>query len=108
MARNANRVLICDTDPLATSVWHERYMGTRSEAVEKIAKSRVYDLYLLTDCDIPFVQDGTRDGEDIRVWMTGRLEERIQERGIRYLKVSGSRRDRMRLAVAAVDSILRS
>ena len=62
LAKTANRVLICDTDVLATCIWQERYMGAWSPEVEKIAKQRTHDLYLLTDCDIPFAQDGLRDG----------------------------------------------
>ncbi|HET7609759.1 MAG TPA: AAA family ATPase, partial [Gammaproteobacteria bacterium] len=41
-------LLFCDTDALATAVWHERYMGRRSPNVEAFAAARVPDLYLLT------------------------------------------------------------
>src|SRR5262249_27691729 len=69
-ARRASKALICDTDAFATGVWHLRYMGGRSPEVEAIAAAhRRPDIYLLTDVDTPFVQDGTRDGELIREWM---------------------------------------
>jgi HTH-type transcriptional repressor of NAD biosynthesis genes len=61
-AREANHVLICDSDVLSTGIWQERCKGTASAEVEPIAGARQHDLYLLTDCDIPFVQDGLRDG----------------------------------------------
>ena len=67
-ARTSGPLLICDTDALATSVWHERYLGHRSAAVERLAADRRYALHILTADDIPFVQDGTRDGEHIRGW----------------------------------------
>jgi NadR type nicotinamide-nucleotide adenylyltransferase len=58
-ARQANRVLICDTDAFATSVWHLRYLGTRSSEVEAVAAAhRRPDLYLVPDVDTPFLQDG--------------------------------------------------
>ena len=66
LARQANRILISDTDALATGIWHERYLSKKSAEVEAIAASHRHDLYLLTDCDLPFVQDGLRDGESIR------------------------------------------
>ena len=56
-ARVSGPILICDTDVLATTVWHERYMGSRSEVVEAMAAARRPDLYVLTADDIPFVQD---------------------------------------------------
>ncbi len=106
LAREANRLLICDTDPLATGIWHERYLGSRSHEVEAIAASRKYNLYILTDCDIPFVQDGLRDGESRRRWMTARFEERLAERELPWIKVSGSPSERFNVAVEQIDLLL--
>ena len=106
MARHANRVLICDTDALATAIWHERYLGRRSPEVEEIAFERHYNLYLLTGCEIPFVQDGIRDGENLRQWMTNRFEEVLTHHALPWLKVSGPLEQRMLAATGAVDRLL--
>ena len=106
-ARTANRVLICDTDPLATSIWHERYVGSRLAALEPVIAARRYDLYLLTNDDIPFVQDGTRDGEHLRHWMSGRFREELEARQCRWALLSGSIEQRMQTAIAAIDPLLR-
>jgi HTH-type transcriptional repressor of NAD biosynthesis genes len=106
LAREANRILICDTDVLATGIWQERYMGTRSAEVEAIAATHRHDLYLLTDCDLPFVQDGLRDGETIRQRMTRRFEELLTERGLPWVKISGSGKQRLLAAVCEVDRLL--
>ena len=105
-AGRANRVLICDTDALATAIWHERYVGHSSEAVDALARSRQYDLYLLTDCEIPFVQDGLRDGEHARQWMTNRFRDELTVRGLRWQLVHGSREERLRQAVTAIELLL--
>ena len=106
MASRANRVLICDTDALATAIWHERYMGSRSEEVEALAFARRYDLYLLTGCEIPFVQDGIRDGESLREWMTHRFEEVLTEHKLPWLKLSGPVEERLLTATTAIDRLL--
>jgi NadR type nicotinamide-nucleotide adenylyltransferase len=106
LARQANRVLICDTDALATAIWHQRYVGTWSAEVEEIASRRNYDLYLLTDCDIPFEQDGIRDGEHIRVWMTRRFTEELTKRSCRWVLIKGSREHRLKRAVEEIDKLL--
>lgn len=106
LARQANRVLICDTDVLATGIWHERYLQCASPAVDAVAAAQHYALYLLTDCDIPFVQDGLRDGETIREWMTRRFEEVLTEKEQRWIKVSGSPEKRLAKSVAAIDLLL--
>jgi len=103
--RQANRVLICDTDAFATSIWHERYMGAPSEAVAAVAAvaaARRPDLYVLTDIDIPFEQDGTRDGEHVRPWMHRRFIEALGDQGRPYVVVSGPLEARLRAAEAAI------
>jgi HTH-type transcriptional regulator, transcriptional repressor of NAD biosynthesis genes len=106
LARAANRILICDTDVLATGIWHERYLRASSPEVEAIAAAHRHDLYLLTDCDLPFVQDGLRDGETIRQWMTRRFEEVLTERDLPWVKISGLGEQRLAAAVREVDKIL--
>jgi HTH-type transcriptional repressor of NAD biosynthesis genes len=99
----ANKILICDTNAFATSIWHERYVGKRSEEVEKIASTRKYDLYLLTNIDIPFVQDGLRDGEHIREWMHKRFESELKKQNIPYFILSGPHKTRLKQAIALID-----
>lgn len=106
-AARANRVLICDTDAFATSIWHRRYLNERSPAVEAIAAAhRVPDLYLLTSVDVPFVQDGTRDGERIRGWMHQTFLDELTRQGRPFAQVSGSQPERFRQAVSHIDALL--
>jgi HTH-type transcriptional repressor of NAD biosynthesis genes len=103
--RATTPLLICDTDALATSVWHERYLGVPSPAVTALAAARRYDLYVLTSDDIPFVQDGTRDGEHVRGWMTERFREVLAARPEPWLEVRGTRAERLAAVSAALDRV---
>lgn len=106
-ARRANKVLICDTNAFATSVWHRRYFGERSPEVEKIAAAhRRPDLYLLTDVNTPFVQDGTRDGESIRQWMHQAFIDELTEQQHPFVFLSGSTQARVNLAVDWIDELV--
>lgn len=106
MAREANRLLICDTDAFATSIWHERHIGSRSPEISAIGAARSPILYLLTDNDIPFVQDGLRDGEHIRKWMTDRFEEETNQQTVPWMKVSGTRAHRLNSVIHTIDSLM--
>jgi NadR type nicotinamide-nucleotide adenylyltransferase len=106
MASQANRVLVCDTDALATAIWHQRYVGTWSKEVEEIADRRRYAMYFLTDYDIPFEFDGVRDGLHIRPWMTKRFSEELTKRGHPWVLVKGTREDRLNMAVQEIDQLL--
>jgi HTH-type transcriptional regulator, transcriptional repressor of NAD biosynthesis genes len=81
-------------------------MGSGSPDVEAIAASHRHDLYLLTSCDLPFVQDGLRDGETIRQWMTKRFEDVLTECGLRWVKISGRGDPRHSAAISEVEKLL--
>ncbi len=108
-AQDCNKVLICDTDSFATSIWYERYLGVRSPAVERLAAGRSYDLYVLTDVATPFEDDGWRDGtEEIRHWMHGRFVEKLRFWGKDYLEVSGTLEQRLAQITPVVDRLLQT
>ncbi|HCQ31437.1 TPA: histidine kinase [Candidatus Collierbacteria bacterium] len=103
LLKKANRLLICDTDAFATTLWHERYVGKESKKMEKTVKREKPLLYILTDIDIPFVQDGTRDGEHIRTKMHHRFIEILKENKSNFIIVSGSKEKRLSDAVTKID-----
>ena len=108
--RTPRALVVADTDVLATAVWHERYVGTRSATVEALADARTPDLYLLTGDEIPFVQDGLRDGEHVRHAMQDRFRELLEQRraagGAPWVELRGSRAERLAAAVALVDALV--
>jgi HTH-type transcriptional regulator, transcriptional repressor of NAD biosynthesis genes len=104
-ARDSSPILFGDTDALATTIWEERYLGSGSDDVR--AQVRRPDLYLLTDdAGVPFVDDGLRDGEAIRTWMTGRFRDELAASGVPHLLLTGPYRERLAAAVAACDDLL--
>ncbi|MCE5279462.1 MAG: AAA family ATPase [Planctomycetaceae bacterium] len=108
LARQANRLLIVDTDAFATAIWHRRYMqDCRSPAVERLAAERqgFYALYLLCETDIPWVQDGTRDGQHVRQAMQDTFVAELTATGRPWLRLTGSHDERLRQAVAAIDAV---
>jgi HTH-type transcriptional repressor of NAD biosynthesis genes len=108
-ARMANRLLIGDTDAFATTLWHRRYMGAVSEEVERAAAAmRPRDLYLLTGDEIPFVQDGLRDGETIRHDMHGWFAEALARQSVPHLLVRGPHLSRFATAVQLIDALFHS
>lgn len=107
-ARRANRVLFADTNAFATGTWFERYHHRRSERVDAIGRCCKVDLYLLTAPDVPFVQDGFRDGEHIREWMHQRFLDQLSGGRVPLVCLSGAYEDRFREAVEAVEVVLAS
>ena len=106
LARRCDRLLVCDTDSFATRIWQGRYQGFVSPEVVRAAAGRRMDLYLLTDCGIPFTQDGTRDGEHLRERMQRRFEGELRATGRSFILMAGTPEERLARAVAACDNLL--
>ncbi|WGM38000.1 AAA family ATPase [Caulobacter sp. NIBR1757] len=101
-ARAANRLLICDTDPVLTAVWSRMLVGRPLPQLE--AFDDLCDLYLLTDIDAPWVDDGTRyfPQDDTRRRFFDLCRAELDRRGARYITLSGGWNDRFETAVAAI------
>ena len=105
-ARQADRILFCDTDALATAIWHEQYLGRRSSEVEAIAALRRYDLTFLTAADFPWVDDGYRNSDEVRQRMQRRFEEELACGQEPVVELRGSVDERTTTAVVAIEHIL--
>ena len=104
-ARLGGPVTVCDTDAFATGIWHERYSGSASPDVDALA--RPHPLYLLTHHEgVPFEQDGIRDGEHIREWMTGRFLDALAATDRRTVVLTGPLEQRVADGLAAIDELL--
>lgn len=104
-ARSSGPLLFCDTDTRATALWEERYLGSTSPEVRAAARRPA--LYLLTDHEgVPFDDDGLRDGEHLRAWMTGRFRAELAGSGVPVVELRGPHAERLATAVAACDALL--
>lgn len=104
-ARQGGPVLVCDTDAFAVGVWHERYLGAPAASIDALA--RHHPLYLVTDHDgVPFEQDGYRDGEALRPWMTERFEQLLDATGRRHVVLRGRLDERVAAGLTAIDALL--
>src|SRR5262245_44839117 len=54
----AERLLVLDTDLVSTAVYARHYYGSCPAWIEREARARLADLYLLHHPDVPWVADG--------------------------------------------------
>lgn len=105
--RQANKILIEDTDPVLTGVWSDMLLNTRDPW---FATYKDYgSLYLLTDVDIPWVNDGTRyfDDDVTRKMFFDICEQELIARGVKYVRISGDQDKRLRKATKAIVKLLK-
>lgn len=107
LAKKADRVLICDTDLLETKVYSEEYYGGFVHPeLDKFAVQNQYDLYLLTNIDTPWEADDLRDRPDQRNEMYKAFENALIKYDRPYIKLNGSIKQRMQVAIEAIDQLL--
>ena len=103
IAARSNGLILCDTNATATVLWQRRYMGKSTSAVTEIASHDRADLYIITGDEIPFVQDGIRDGEHIRHSMHQWFIDAVSKQHVLYIVVTGSKKARLAQALAFID-----
>jgi len=108
LARKANRLLFCDTDPLTTSIWSEVLFGACDESVLLEANRRPYDLTLLLDVDVPWVADAVRYLPEQRRSFFERCREELERRRRPYRVIRGTWEQRWESAVQAVQQLLQA
>ena len=106
LARHAQRVLICDTDTLTTTIWSEVYFQRVAPWIKELAERRCHDLYLLCDIDVPWVDDQQRDMPHRREEFIARCRAALEAHGRPYVIIFGDWDTRFRTAVAAIERLL--
>ncbi len=102
-ARKSQGIVIADTNAWATGLWHERYLGKRCQELDTLGAACRVSLYLHTAPDLPFVQDGLRDGEAIRGWMDQRFTETLPA-GVPVARIQGTGNHRLKAAMNAIQT----
>lgn len=106
LARHANRLLICDTDALTTTVWSDWLFGDCPEWIREEARRRRYALTLLCDIDAPWVDDGQRYLSEHRAAFFQRCEAALVAHQRRYVVLRGSWAARLEVARRAIEELL--
>lgn len=108
LAYRANKLLFTDTDLLATTIWSDVLFGACDPWITQEAAKRHYDLTLLLDVDVPWVEDQVRYLPEDRRGFFERCEAALKAHDRRYVIIRGSWQERFAQAVTAVDELLAS
>ncbi len=102
----ANQLLFVDTTSLVTKVFSELYFGKTNPILERAAQAHTYDLFLLTDVDVPWQKDDLRDRPENREATFQFFETTLKHYNKPYLKISGTKEVRLKRAIALVEELV--
>lgn len=101
-ARDANGVLICDTNLYVIKVWSEFKFGHCDPEILKLIETRKYDLYLLTYVDVPWEDDPQREHPDKRQELYDMYLREMQNQTVPFVEIKGDREQRRKTAIASI------
>ncbi len=106
IAARSDGIIVCDTNAVATELWQKRYMGKTTQVMKELATHDKADLYIITGDEIPFVQDGIRDGEHIRHKMHEWFVRHIRKQSAPSIIVRGTQEERLKQALDAAQKMI--
>jgi HTH-type transcriptional regulator, transcriptional repressor of NAD biosynthesis genes len=112
MARQANRLLFCDTDLVTTVLWSDILFGSCPEWITSASTGHRYDLTLLLTPEVPWTADRCRyqPNESERWAFFERMKHELECRHRPYVIIAGQdwelRRQAAIVAVARLYGIL--
>lgn len=97
--KQANRVLFCDTTLITGKIWSDEVFSKTAHFISEHLPKNSYDLYLVTQNDIPWVEDGQRKNPNNREELLNKNVELLKELNARFEFVSGLNEMRLKNAV---------
>lgn len=101
----SENILICDTDLHVIKVWSQHKFGKVHPWIAQQITERKYDLYLLTDIDIPWQNDPQREHpeQEQRNHFFEIYRNIVIDSGIPYKIISGSVEERLDKSIEFIE-----
>lgn len=101
--KTTEKYLFVDTNLMCTKVFSEIYYGFCDPILDKAARKHKYDLFLLTNIDVPFEKDDLRDKPNEREMLLEKFEKALLDNKKPYILLSGNQDERLEKAIFIVE-----
>ena len=106
-AQQVRELLVCDTNLATIMLWSDVLFGDSPQWLRTAALQQKFDLWLLTDIDVPFAPDPQRcfpDDADRR-WLMRQCLGLLERLDVAPVWLRGTRDERLRVAIEAIDRV---
>lgn len=104
----ANKFLFCDTNLLVTKVFSEVYYNFCNPKLDKAAIEHEYDLFFLTDIDVPWEKDDLRDKAEGRESVFAVFKRTLIDNNKPFITLSGDKDLRLCKAITIVNDLVKA
>ena len=101
----AQRYLFCDTNLMVTKVFSEVYYGFCNPLLNEAALAHEYDLFFLTDIDVPWEKDDIRDNPNKRETVFSVFKQTLIDSKKPFITISGDKESRLEKAIEIIDNL---
>ena len=101
----ANTYLFCDTCLLVTKVFSEMYYGFCDPILDKAAKKHQYDLFFLTDIDVPWKSDDLRDKPNERETTFEQFKKALIDFKKPFIVLKGNEQERLNQSILIISEL---
>lgn len=108
MEEGGHLPLFIDTDMYVMKVWSEFVFGKCHRFILDQIGERKYDLYLLCNTDLPWVEDELREYPELhtRKKLYSIYKDIMVNQPVPWVDISGDYDDRLKKGIAAIDTLL--
>ena len=101
-------LVFIDTDAIITKTFGEMYLGYhfKSKKIDTIIDKQSFDLILLCDIDVPWVDDGTRDFPNDRKRHMQKIKKELKLSKRPYIMIRGDYDERFKTAKKAINNLI--
>ncbi len=108
LAKEANQILICDTDLTVIKIWSEHKYGACYDEILDAYHQQSCDLYLLMGIDVPWCDDPQRENPHLRSYFYDVFKNELKQKGANFVEISGGHFERQKQAVEIIDELILS
>ncbi|MFZ0596930.1 MAG: DUF4301 family protein [Flavobacterium sp.] len=101
----ANKYLFSDTNLMVTKVFSEMYYGFCDPLLNEAALEHEYDLFFLTDIDVPWEKDDIRDTPKGRETVFSVFKQTLIDAKKPFITLSGDKESRLAKAISIIDNL---
>lgn len=102
----ANKYLFCDTNLMVTKVFSEVYYDYCDPLLDKAAREHEYDLFFLTDIDVPWEKDDLRDKPEGRAAIFSVFKQTLIDSNKPFITLSGDKNLRFKKAISILNDMV--
>lgn len=105
--KKGEKILFVDTEAMTTKIFGEKYLGDKFDptVINEIIDKQHFDIYFVLDCDVPWVDDGSREFPNGRQEHTDRIIKELTDRGLPYILVSGTYHQRFDKIIREIEKL---